>query len=649
MNPDYRLTRFYEDDGADTPAVSPIFAELQGLEDRYSKPQVIAQGGLKQILRVFDNTTSRYVAMAQLRSDAPEELFDPFLREARLTALLEHPNIIAVHDVGVGADERPYFTMELKTGASLGEIVKQLGEYSEPHLARYTREHLLEIFLKICDAVSFAHAKRVLHLDLKPDNIQIGDYGEVIVCDWGLGKIIGSEEKGLEFDELLLNPDLLNNMTLAGTIKGTLGYMAPEQVDDQQKTERTDIYALGAILYAILSHATPIEGEKETVFERTRKGGVIPPRLRSPELDIPQSLDAVAMRAMALAPGNRYARVEDLSREIRKYLSGFATEAEHAGVGKQLQLVYLRNQRFFNTLGAGVLAVALVATLSVRQIQEKKRLATEARERAEKAQILYLEAKGHLADITDDYLADLINMNHKLIQTKEFDYALAKIEQATRKDPKNLTAWQEKGNTQFVMQQFNASEESFKHAGISNSIYKLALEYAKRKPDNKYLTGTELAGLIRRIEQKPLRLKMMMFDSMVRKDRSEHALVVRALVELANPDWKDGRFDYDPVAHSLLLSGSGLRMLNIGITNSGRCALSTLDLRSLDLRGTEFSNLKDIKGLEIETLDLRDTAVLDLSDIKKLKYLRKLTVSPDRYPKGAIRAMRKQMDVVVAP
>lgn len=155
--PDYRLTQFYtESQEALLSPYSPIFDELQGLTSRYIKPQVIARGGLKQILRVFDLSTGRNVAMAKLLADAPQEMYEPFLREARLTALLEHPYIIAVHDIGVGTEGLPYFTMEHKTGDSLGEIIKQLGLGNAEYLARYDLRRLLVIFIKICDAVAYA-------------------------------------------------------------------------------------------------------------------------------------------------------------------------------------------------------------------------------------------------------------------------------------------------------------------------------------------------------------------------------------------------------------------------------------------------------------------------------------------------------------
>lgn len=644
--PDYRLTQFYtESQEATLSPYSPIFDELQGLTSRYTKPQIIARGGLKQILRVFDLSTGRNVAMAKLLADAPQEMYEPFLREARLTALLEHPYIIAIHDIGVGTEGLPYFTMEHKTGDSLGEIIKQLGLGNAEYIARYDLRSLLVIFIKICDAVAYAHSRHVLHLDLKPENIQVGDFGEVILCDWGLGEIIGSEAE-VKFDELLLNPDLLNNLTLSGTIRGTPGYMAPEQVDELENTERTDIYALGAILYTILSHHAPTDGDNDKNFEKTRKGEILPPRLRFPTLDIPEALNAVSMQALARDPSERYATADELSGEVRHYISGFATAAERAGLGKQLKLLYRRNRRFCLTLGSGLLVVAVVTILSMRQLRIKEQLATEARERAEKTLALYEAEKKHSEEVTDQYMADLIDVNRSFVNKSEFVEALAKIDSAVEKDPSNKKAWAKKAATHFIMQEFKAAAESFRHTQRKGDISSLAREYATRKPDTQLLTGAELAELVHRVGQPAMWDRMMMFDSPTRKDSSGHLPVVKAVIEVLNPDWDSSHFKYDPSARSLALSGPDLKVLSTGI-NTAKCALRTLNLRTLDVHGSSFSNLRDITVLNIETLDIRETEVVDLIPLLKMKYLKKLIVSPDRFPDSMLEQVGRDIRVVV--
>lgn len=210
----------------ETSSETPLCDSLKTQTEQYANMEKIASGGMKVIYKAFDKKINRNVAYAALHKDCPLELYDPFIREARLTALLEHPNIINVYDIGLNDEDIPFFTMELKVGENLARIIRK--ESMEGKAQSYEMRPLLEAFLKICDAIAYAHSKKVVHLDLKPDNIQMGGFGEVIVCDWGLGKIIGDKE--IEYDHLLFNPDLLNNVTLTGTITGTPGYMAPEQI-----------------------------------------------------------------------------------------------------------------------------------------------------------------------------------------------------------------------------------------------------------------------------------------------------------------------------------------------------------------------------------------------------------------------------------
>jgi len=211
------------------PPERPVCDSLSEVDDRYSGFTEIARGGMKRIYKVFDSKINRYVAYAKLHPNSPRELHDPFVREARLTALLEHPNIISVHDIGITDEDTPYFTMELKPGQSLAKLVsenmkEERGGMNKPedkalsqdkssdfifHTSSFRNSvnQLLEMFLKVCDAISYAHSKNVIHLDLKPDNVQIGEFGEVIVCDWGLGKIIGDKDiEGLELSPIHFSP-----------------------------------------------------------------------------------------------------------------------------------------------------------------------------------------------------------------------------------------------------------------------------------------------------------------------------------------------------------------------------------------------------------------------------------------------------------
>ena len=166
---------------------SDRYVELTCLTKKYSEGSLLNEGGMKKIVHCRDLFTDRDVAMAVPKDDLDGEGIDRFIEEARITASLEHPNIVPVHELSVD-EGQPFFTMKILGGENLGEVIKKMNqaEYKE----RYTSQYMLEIFLKICDAIAFAHSKGILHLDIKPSNIQINEYGDVLVCDWGLARYL---------------------------------------------------------------------------------------------------------------------------------------------------------------------------------------------------------------------------------------------------------------------------------------------------------------------------------------------------------------------------------------------------------------------------------------------------------------------------
>ena len=242
---------------------SSAVGEFAALEERYEDGGCINEGGLKRILECRDLATGRIVAKAVLKKAADAAAVEQFLREGRITASLQHPNIVPVYDIGLDGDLLPYFTMKLIEGDSLREIVGKLREGNRGYCNRYTLPVLVDIFLKICDAVAYAHSRGILHLDLKPDNIRVGEFGGVLVCDWGLARKIDAEELEQESDGRHLEGIEDAGFTLDGEIKGTPGYMAPEQASGstEERSKRTDIYALGAILYALLAQRTTGAGD----------------------------------------------------------------------------------------------------------------------------------------------------------------------------------------------------------------------------------------------------------------------------------------------------------------------------------------------------------------------------------------------------
>ena len=218
--------------------------------DRYEIHEVVASGGMKNIHKALDKKCERIVALATPKQDIDESFYEVFLREAKLTARLDHPNIMPIHDLGLRESGQPYFTMDLKSGDSLGTIIQKLADGDLHYLKTYNTAELINIFIKICDATAYAHEHNVIHLDIKPENIQIGDFGEELICDWGLAWIL-FEEAGEKINSNLFNPAPYDQ------IKGTPGYMAPETVQGWEPDERSDIYSLGVVLYELLTGDLP--------------------------------------------------------------------------------------------------------------------------------------------------------------------------------------------------------------------------------------------------------------------------------------------------------------------------------------------------------------------------------------------------------
>ncbi len=179
--------------GADGSAAGGCVAVSQ----RYTRFREQVRYGMKRIGTALDRQTGRKVAMVRICADAPPELYEPFLREARLAALLHHPRIISVHDIGLDESGIPFFTMEMVGGQSLHQLIKAYHR-KKRGIKRADQDRLLEVFLKVCDAMAFAHASGVVHLDINPENIQVGSDGRVVVSAWGAGCVLGeSYEKGV--------------------------------------------------------------------------------------------------------------------------------------------------------------------------------------------------------------------------------------------------------------------------------------------------------------------------------------------------------------------------------------------------------------------------------------------------------------------
>lgn len=638
------LAAFYyiaEDYGqVDEQEISPSLHAVSQIKTRYESAEFIAKGGMKQVFKVYDARCKRNVAMATLHDDAPMELCDPLIHEAWLTALLDHPNIITIHDVGVSSKNRPYFTMDLKTGDCLGELIEKLQTGSPDACSRYPLESLLQMFVKICDAIAYAHSIQVLHLDLKPANIQVGQYGEVLVCDWGLGRV-HKRDTEIEFDCILLNSDLLSSNTLFGEVRGTPGYMAPEQIEkDGHRTTRTDIYQLGCILYSLLTLQRPVEGDSKEALKKTIQGDITAPRQRTPERQVPASLEAVALKAMAVDPKERYQSVEALVAEVRRYLSGFATQAEDAGFFTQVGLLYKRNKRFSLTILCSTLILLSGAIWSYWELAEKERIASAARKVVEQTLTLYeagIDEQEKLSMKNAQSVERAVIEMHLAAESRAAEQLLLA---ALKAEPENPTYLRAMGEHYFIMQRFQQAAKYLDQGEKRNEpdqlICDLAHRYAKRKPnDNAKLTTDEMVGLLRRIENfNGFEAMIVLNDQKNRVAPNQRATIIEEHLRSINPDWHDGWFEYDFASSRLRVGGPGLKRLS----DSGNI-VAGLQPKHLDLADSEIQELWKESSYAIETLDLRGCPIKDPSFLLRFLHLQTLIIYSGQFN-------QKQLDLL---
>ena len=612
--------------------ISPTLHALSQISKRYESPEFIAKGGMKQVFKVYDARCKRHVAMAMLHDDAPLELCDPLIHEAWLTALVDHPNIITVHDVGVDDRNRPYFTMDLKAGDSLGELLRKLRDGNSKEANRYPLESLLQMFVKICDAISYAHSIQVLHLDLKPANIQVGQYGEVLLCDWGLGRVL-QQDSGMELERLLLNSDLLGSDTLFGEVRGTPGYMAPEQFQAESvRAEHADIYQLGCILYSILTLQRPVEGEPSEASAKTLRGEIVPACERAPERRIPVRLEAVAQKAMMVDPQQRYSSAEALGQEVRRYLMGFATEAEQAGVFTQLGLLYQRNKRFCLTVASCGLLLLFGTAWFASTLAEKESVASSAKRTAGFHLELFRRSETESEELAQQNTESVIRRVVAMHLNGSWQRAEQLLRAVLKDEPDNTVFHRAMGEHLFIRQRFNEASK-YLLLGEKRSDWPdqltcdLAHEYAEIKPDDEAtLTVDQMVSLLSRIDGSPgFEAVIVTHDQETRRDPRDRAIIVEEQLRSINPNWKTGWFEYDFESSRLRVGGKGLKQLS-----TSHSILDGLRPRYLDISGSEISKLWKESDYGVETLDIRGCPLHGNGILRRFVHLRELITTPNQ-------------------
>lgn len=280
---------------------------------RYAFFSTIAKGGKCLIKSCKDMSLGRYVCYKTLK---PEFAQDPveqqrFLREARVSAMLQHPNTIPTYELGRDKEGRYYFTMKLVHGYTLREIL----DYRE----RYDLTQLLDVVIDVGHALEYAHSHGVLHRDIKPENILVGPFGEVILMDWGLAKVW--DTKGNQ-DQLADGMDLdTDDLSITGQAKlqGTVCYMSPEQIRrDPAIDARTDIYSLAAVIYEILAGDTATQGETMDELIRCTLEDVPASPSSLSRMPIPELLEKVTMQCLQKDPAKRLQSMQEMIRLLQE-------------------------------------------------------------------------------------------------------------------------------------------------------------------------------------------------------------------------------------------------------------------------------------------------------------------------------------------
>ena len=365
-------------------------------EDKYSINKLIAKGGMAVVFEAKDKNCRRKVALKVIHNAHSKnpEVIHRFIEEAQIAAQLDHPNILPIYDLNIDGQEKPYYAMKMVKGFTLEEVIQKIRSENEEFVKEYTLNKLLQIFIKICEAVDFAASKGVIHRDLRPENIMIGKFGEVFIMDWGIAKILdGKEKKDQNPAESLDN--IIESIkqddhfeiatTMQGQILGTPSFMAPEQVfsENGDIDQRADVFALGGILYNMLVLDNPHEEMNIKELLRNKIAGKIPtPEKRAaktgyrlshlPGFKIPSGLSSVCKKAMEINPEQRYQSAKELQNDIEAYINGYATQAEGASQAKLLKLMFLRHRRlsFEIMLLVGILILYLTQSYFKLQIAQ---------------------------------------------------------------------------------------------------------------------------------------------------------------------------------------------------------------------------------------------------------------------------------------
>ncbi|HUG68329.1 MAG TPA: protein kinase [Pirellulaceae bacterium] len=357
---------------------------------RYRVVRQLARGGLGKVSIADDMELGRTVALKELLDQHADDgdTQSRFLTEAKITGSLEHPGVVPVYGLGSYIDGRPYYAMRFIQGTSLEAAVDQFHRGpASPAGQHLELRKLLGRFIAVCNAMEYAHSRRVIHRDLKPANIMLGQYGETLVVDWGLAKLLdGSSEQqqsGADTHKSAHGLVSESNQTLMGSIVGTPHFMSPEQAAGRidQVGPASDLYSLGATLFYLLTGQTPVEGTSLHEVLQNVKSGAIRHSCDA-AMNVPKPLRAICRRAMALRPEDRYGTALAIADDIEHWLADEPVSVHQESWSDRITRWTRRHRTWFQAVSASFLAIIGVLVLAIVLINGQRRQAELERGRA---------------------------------------------------------------------------------------------------------------------------------------------------------------------------------------------------------------------------------------------------------------------------
>ncbi|MFT5129142.1 MAG: serine/threonine protein kinase [Rhodothermales bacterium] len=658
--------------------------------DQHQIGKLIATGGMGAIFEAHDVNCRRTVAMKVMLPGKITNDSDlvRFIDEAQVTAQLEHPGIPPVHTIGIDKSGNVFYTMKFVKGRTLEDILEDIRADRKDVIAHYPLPRLLTMFLRTCEAISYAHARGVIHRDLKPENIMIGAYDEVQVMDWGLAKVVLGGGASLKRTV---------DQTVDGVTIGTPEYMAPEQAYGKisEMDERSDVYALGGILYTILTLRKPVSGNTmNEVLLSVVEGRIVSPQVYSdeslravalhkkgesaagmqilshcPHQEIHPRLTQVCTRALALRPDQRYQSAAELHDGVEDCRAVFGSELRETSVLEQL-ITLVTSHTMISSLIAvsfGVLFMLYLVALSIEQQELREAGADQVRIEASTMQLK--------KDRADLLAAAELKSAPRPVPARVEDTAPEKIwdaghriiNEALATGPDALT-YLDKGRMHLLWFELDEAEEAFKlavnHAKAGDSVEAVAERYIAQLPEirsrlenNNPVEAVSL-GLAESVTvQAPVVAAPEITQDI---DLSQRLTAAINSLARSNPGLalKRENFNFNTTFVQIDLSGPNLRTIaplaGLPISQlfmfdshvNDLRPLKGLPITNLNLRGSQYiGDIAPLRGMPITLLDLSKTRITDIRPLVGMP-LRSLYLDGTRVSDISALAHLKELDTL---